>query len=254
MSAQPDAAAQAVKALTASDSTLFRVSMLREIVESPQGARHLPELAKGDDAAAALARLELARADGKAVAQAAAAAIELGHPIVISYVAERARLDAAAQASQAAEAYSPALMRYVRETNPTAARMERDHMYAAQVAGQLIEMGHEPTISEMERILGGKYMALQRVVGTGLMRAKPCEASRRLAAVAMKSEYQEIYIDGVLAAGEALDESAREHLKRIVADPQRHSVPLAVQAAWRLVRLDNAAATTAAELAKTMKE
>lgn len=247
------AAAVAIRdAIADSRSTVFRVQLLKLLAEADAGGEHLKAVATGGDAAAALARFELARRAGGAQASAAAgAALALEHPIAVAYVLDRAGEDIKARGA-AAEFYVPAFVGYIRSVDPKPAEMQREHFFAAAAAARLLELGTPRALSALRELLGGKTTAVTRAVAAGLLRARN-PAACELMLPLLSNAYPELATDAALALGHFGRREGRAALADIVANPQRSPPALVVLASWYVLKIDGQTKQAAGELAKLIK-
>lgn len=232
----PEPAEKLLEAIGKSDNTVLRVRLLRILSGCPNAADGFEALGAGADSVAALARFELARgAGGRAAVRAVREALKPPHPIVVEYILARGREDIAGAAGKA-DFYAPGLLEYVRSVDPEAHTMRGEHVLAARTATLLADIGTPEAMAGMKEILTGRYGALMRVAAAGLMRSRNkavCELIRPL----LDSPYPELVTDAALTLGGFGDPAVADALRRIVANPTRYPPPLAVLAAWRLLKI-----------------
>jgi len=248
-----DGAALLAKAIAATDHRRFQCFMIRTLAERPDSADALKTLAKLKDMPGILARLELARMDKdlKGIATPLDEAINLGHPIVIEYVMDVARKDAR-ERHQAADAYTPALLKFVQSVSRDETSMKPEHIQAALAIKLLVELNSERSLAGVKKITTGPYDALLRMTATGLYKCDNLPAACELAAPLLKSVYEDVRQDAALTLGRNGDRRAMAELTNIVSNAQDKPALLAV-ASWYLLKTQGKSADAAKELAKTIK-
>ncbi len=248
----PKAAAAIVGALRSSDKTLFRVYLLETLSSRDDSRPHLTKLAEGTDSVAALARFELARpAGGAAATEAARGVLKVGHPVMLDYILDRARKDIDARKA-AADFYTPVLAEMIRLAEPKPRQMDASHYRAAQAATLLADLGTPAAVGTLKQLLTGRYDAVKRSIGAGLIRAKnraACEPARAL----LTSPYEELASDAALTLGRFGDPTATVPLRRVLAAEQRHRTEMVALAAWYLLTIDGRAAETVKALAAKVR-
>jgi len=248
----PKAAAAIVGALRNSDKTLFRVYLLETLSNRDDSRPHLTKLAEGTDSVAALARFELARPGGGAPAtEAARGVLKVGHPVMLDYVLDRARKDIDARGATA-DFYTPVLAEMIRLAEPKPRQMDASHYRAAQAATLLADLGTPAAVEALKQLLTGRYDAVKRSVGAGLIRARnlaACEPVRPL----LTSPYEELASDAALTLGRFGDPAAVAPLRRVLAAEQRHRTEMVALAAWYLLKIDGRAAEAVKTLAAKVR-
>ena len=248
----PQAAAAIVGALRSSDKTLFRVYLLETLSNRDDSGPHLTKLAAGTDGVAALARFELARPPGGVAAtEAARGVLKVGHPVMLDYVLDRARKDIDARGA-AADFYTPVLAEMIRLAEPKPRQMDASHYRAAQGATLLADLGTPAAVGTLTELLTGRYDAVKRSVGAGLIRAKnraACEPARTL----LTSPYEELASDAALTLGRFGDPAAATPLRRVLAGQKRHRTEMVALAAWYLLKIDGRAAEAVKTLASKVR-
>lgn len=240
-------------AIAASPQTVLRVQLLHALADLPDSRILVEDLSHGDDAVAALARLEVARlaAAPGAVEQAACQAVALSHAVVIDYCLDRARQDIAARPEQA-NAYTPALIAILRSVSVDSSVMLEEHTQAAQAAELLGELGNDQAAQTLTAILSGDYNALTRAVAAGMLRCKNKAVCQWMAPL-LASPYEELSTDAALTLAQHGAPQAAGALQTILRQSRHNPPELTALAAWYLAKLSGQAAptvTTATEAAK----
>ncbi len=223
-------------AIGKSDKTVFRVGLLRMLSDRPDAREKLEALSTGRGAVSLLAKFELARNKGGfPAANAADKAIKLGHPVVINYVLDRAAGDIAKRRDQVSF-YAAPLLTYVRSVSTNPKSMGAEHRWAASAATLLADLGSPQAIAGLKSILTGRYSAITRTAGAGLLRSKNSDVCD-LAQPLLKSPYGELVQDAALVMGRFADPRAKPYLLRIVTHPRRHPKALTILSSWYLLRI-----------------
>ncbi|MCE5327553.1 MAG: HEAT repeat domain-containing protein [Planctomycetaceae bacterium] len=240
-------------ALQGSDMTIFKIYLLKIVAKSPQAQQQLRILASNDNpSVAVLVRLELARLDGAAqTGAAAAAALKLGHPIVVDYVVECARKDMADR-GPLAEAYVAPLLAYIRSLDAPGATLGADHIRGAMAATLLINLGTPAATDGLREIAAGRYGSGVRMVGAALMRTTNPECIG-LARVLIASSYQEVVFDGALTLARFNQPQALPALRKIVDNPDPAQPGATAMAAWYVLKLSGKGPAAARALAEQIK-
>lgn len=244
---------RALLAQTIADSTqtVLRVQLLHILADLPDPQEPLQSLARGDDAVGLLARLELTReAGGEPAAQAAQAAVAMGHTVVIDYVLDRARRDLA-ERGKGADFYVPALVAIVQAAPADSPVMLDEHTQAAQAAELLGELATDQAARTVAAILSGPYNAQVRAVAAGILRCKNKAACEWMVGL-LDSPYEELYTDAALALGQHADHRATAALRDILRQGGRHPPELTALAAWYLARITARTAPTVREAAEAI--
>ncbi|MCK4601527.1 MAG: hypothetical protein KAU28_03620, partial [Phycisphaerae bacterium] len=248
----PNGAAKLAKAISESDQTVFRASLLNVLASRGDATRHLKSLCQGADSVAALARFELYRPErGKQAASAAQRVILSGHPVVIGYILDRAGQDIK-KFGREASFYTPVLLNYIRSVSAKTRQMQKEHFLAASAATLLADLGTPEAMAGLKDILGGPDSAIVRAVAAGLLRTKNCDACV-LARPLLKSPYEELATDAALILGRFGDPGAAIHLRDILNNHRRHRPALAALASWYLLKISGKSADTAKVLADQIK-
>lgn len=270
-----------------SDQTVFRVHLYRLLAVRGDSAKHLEDLAKGDDAIAALARFDMAKAQCQSdkltatqpgsqqassqaspaqvakASQAAVEAVKLLHPVVLDYVLDRGRddLDMAsgtqdarttagdATVSCGPDIYTAALLHMLRNVEGDATHVKAEHVRAVRAATLLCDMGTPDGIAGLRSLLSGKYTTAMRLAATGLLRSQN-KAACDLMRPLLASPYQEMSHDAALVLGRFGDKDARPSLLEIASKSDRHPMLLVVLANWYILKIDEQSKAAAAALAK----
>jgi HEAT repeat protein len=239
-------------AITASKDDVLSVLLLKLLADRPDSMLYVKSLTLGSGIPATLARFELARKDGGDKAeQAVLAAVDLGHPIVLEYVLDRAKEDFTARGAKA-DFYTPGLLRYIRSVRPNPKRMEAEHVNAAQAATLLADAGTPAAMDGLKNILSGRYDAIVRSAAAGLLKTKnrsACELARPL----LKSPYNELVVDAGLTLGHFGDPGASEYLSHVLARPKDHRAELVTLASWYLLKIAGQTKQTAEALAAAVR-
>jgi len=232
----PNAPALLAGAIRKSTNPVLRVQLFETLALREDGAATVRAFSRGDDAIAALARFELARAKGgPAGAKAAAEVIRLGHPILADYVLGRAARDVAKSRDKAGF-YAGPLLALIRSADPNASRMGRAHISAARAATVLCDLGTGEARKGLRALLAGPYGPRHRIVARGLLHAKT-DRSIDLAVPLLKSPYATIVTEAALALGRFGRPVAAEALADIVRHPGRHRTDVVVHACWYRLRI-----------------
>ena len=248
----PKGGAVLCEAAYKSKSTVLRVYLVGIIASKDANApKHLKVLSTGPSPAAVLARFELARIKHDALAALAASeGLSMGHPIVVDYVLNKARLDVDKRKA-AAGFYVEPLLEFVGNVNADTSKMGTEHIRAATAVTILTDLGSPKAVEGIRRILAGRYNAITRAAAAGLMRSKnraACELARPL----LKSPYQELSADAALVLGKFSDVGAIEYLGEIVSRPKNHQPAMVAMASWYLLAIsgkaDSGAKTLAAQI------
>lgn len=247
----PAAAATLREAIGRCKLNVLRLRLLKLLADRDDAGTALRDLAKGSGSVAALARFELARKTGGPTASPAVVeAIDLGHPIVIAYVLDRAGADIKAHGKKV-DYYVAALAKYIRSVAPKPARMGKEHLLAAGAASRLIELGTPAALTALKDLLSGKATAVTRSTAAGLLRAAN-PAAGELARPLLASPYGELATDAALALGHHGDPAAAPRLREILAHPNRHEPALVVLASWYLLKIAKQTKDAADQLAKAL--
>ncbi|MGA2266171.1 MAG: hypothetical protein ABSH10_07050 [Phycisphaerae bacterium] len=256
------------EAIAKSNHTLVRAQLLQILADMPDARPALEKIARGDDAVAKLAKLELFRTAGDAegpagsdaAAKAACDAVASGHAMVIDYVLGRARQDITRSteltdkvAKPASSAfYAPALIAVLNSVQVSSPIMLPEHTQAAQAAELLGELATPQAAQTVTAILNGHYNALARAVAAGLLRCKNKAVCDWMAPL-LASPYDELATDAALTLGQHGDGRAAAELQDILAHSRRYPPEMTALAAWDLVKLSGQTKPTVAALCETIK-
>jgi hypothetical protein len=234
--AGPNGAAMLAQTIADSSQTVLRVQLLHILADLPDAQPHLETLSHGQDAVALLARLELLRAaGGEPAAQAATAAVAVGHAVVVDYCLDRARDDLTARGAAAAF-YVPALIAIIHAAPADAPYMLDEHTQAAQAAQLLAEFAPDQAAPTLTAILSGPYDGRVRAVAAGMLRCRNRAVCDWMAPL-LTSPYEELASDAALALGQHADPRATKVLGDILRAAQRHPPEMTALAAWYLARI-----------------
>jgi hypothetical protein len=244
-----------------SDQTVMRVALLRTLMLSREGARLATELTKGDDALAALARLEVARMAitdagfsaelGERAAIAAGEALATGHPIVIEYVLSRVKMDVQKLKANA-DFYVPALTELTKSVAPNPPKPMDEHRRAAEACTVLADIGTPAAMEALKDLMGGKYNAIARCAASGMLAStnpKVCDLVRPL----IESPHQELCDVAMLVLGRFGDAAAAKNLQKVLDDYDRHTPIMLALCSWYLAKINNSSAQLAKALAEQVK-
>jgi hypothetical protein len=234
--AGPNGPAMLAQTIADSSQTVLRVQLLHILADLPDARAQLETLARGEDAVALLARLELSRtAGGEPAAQAASAAVAVGHAVVVDYCLDRARGDLTKHGAAAAF-YVPALVAIIRAAPADSPYMLEEHTQAAQAAQLLAEFAGDQAGPTLTAILSGPYDGQVRAVAAGLLRCRNRAVCDWMAAL-LDSPYEELASDAALALGQHADPRAAKVLGDILRASHRHPPEMTALAAWYLARI-----------------
>ena len=231
----------------------LKLQLLKVLAERSDAPRRLQRFvdSSDDQTVAALSAFELARLGGASnAAEITQEAVELGHPVVVDYILDRASRDIAAGA--AAEFYVPALLGYIESIRGDAAEMAMEHFRAAQATTLLANHGSAEAMAGLGELINRRYNAMVRAVAAGLMKSTNpavCDLMRPL----LTSPYSELTNDAAVTLGRLGDADAAGRLSEIVARPERYEPALAVLACWYLLQLDQQGPAAAELLAKSVE-
>jgi HEAT repeat protein len=249
----PAAGARIGKAIADSDNRAFQCLMMRVLSERADAAAVLGRLAKEKGLPGVLARLELARREEtfKGLADPLAEATALGHPVVVEYVLDCARTDAAKN-PQAADVYTPALLTFIGSVSRNETRMTREHIAAALAVTWLVDLGSPQAVEGVKKLVAGRYDAVLRLTAAGLSKAQPSARACDLAAPLLRSPFPEVQQEAAMTLGRNGDKRATAVLTELVVDPNTDPRQQA-RAAWHLLRVQGKTTQAVAELAKQVR-
>lgn len=250
--ASPDGGQRVVKAMRQSSQTVFKVHLMRVLAVRSDAKTYLEPLASGDDTVAAVARFELARAEGgEAASRAAKDLLAQGHPVVIDYLLFRAREDIADRPEKAAF-YVPALAEIVRAAPASAAKMQLEHVRAAQAATLLADLGTPEATDALKALLATPYGGVLRSAAAGLLRTKN-DAMGELSRPLLRSPYSELVTDAALVLARLKDKDAAPPLREILARAGANPPSLAALASYYLLKIDGKSLLASEQLAREVK-
>ena len=248
----PKASATMREAIGKSPDLVFRTQVLAILADCDDARVHLEAIAAHDDALGLMARFELARTDGgQKAAQAVAAAMKLGHPIVVDGILRRARQDIDAD-REAAGFYTEALLDYIRSVEPNAPRPETEHHLAATAAGILADLDTPAAMAGLKEILSRRYSTITRVVTAGLLQSQN-RAVCSLARPFLASPYEQPATNAALVLGYFADPEAAAKLRAILNRPTSRDPGLGVLVSWYLLKIDGQAQNAADALARQIR-
>ncbi len=233
-----DVADDLTDAISQAKSMRMKLQLLKVLASRNDAPKYLQRLAGSDnEVVAALADFELARlGGGSSAADIALTAMELGHPVVVDYMLDQAAQDIATY-SQSNELYVPALLSFIATVRADSARMDLEHLRAAQATALLADHGSPQAMEALTELLNRRYNAMSRAVAAGLMRsdnAAVCDLVRPM----LTSPYVELANDAAITLGKFRDDGAAERLGEILANPSRYEPALSVLAGWYLIQLN----------------
>ena len=230
----------------------LQVHLVNLLSAAPDNQEALAGLAGGEGTAAALARLELARSrKDPPLDKAASAALALGHPVVIDYVLDRCAKDITALGEKA-DAYTPALLGFIRATNSDSREMGAVHVRTARAATLLCDLGTPAALAGVKELVNARHTTVAQAVAAGMRWSKNkavCEIARPL----LTNPYRNVAVDAALTLGMLGDVAAAGPLRELVARGDREQPSLMTLACWYLLKIEGQTAQTARELAKQIK-
>ena len=246
-----DGATRLTKAVAKADEP-ESVYLLALLARHEAAASNLKTLAGRDDVVGALARFEMARGGGgDDLARMAAAVIEKGHPVVIGYVLERASGDVREQPRKA-QAYSEPLLAYLEAMRDQQGLRQQEGLMVEKAAAIVADIGGEASLARLRKMLEGRYSDFQRAVMAGLTRTTN-EAACAVAKDFVDSPYDELSTFAALTMGKFGKAEAAPKLRSVVANDARYRPTVQALAAWYLLKIDGAVASSVPRLAELMK-
>jgi HEAT repeat protein len=240
------------ESLRKSQSLLYRIRTLGIISDQKDCKRYLSAIGKSKMPIGAMGRFELARkTPGPPASTAVTNALDLKHPAAVGYILRRAEEDIKKLGAKAAF-YVPGLLKYITSVEPETDSMAHEHILAAQATTLLADLGTPEAIDGIAKILNGRYNAITRSVGAGLLRTKNksiCPIARKL----LKNPYPELVTDAALTLGHFGDPAATDYFSRIISREAGHAVAEVTLASWYLLKIKKQSKAAAKQLAKIIK-
>ncbi len=248
----PNSAQKLYEAITKSDMTVFRSRVFWLLSQQKQATPFVKALADGNDAVAALARFELARPAGDdAAAKAAVNVVNLKHPVLATFILDRAKDDIAVDAAKA-EWYVPALSAIARNVPAQEGALRIEHEQAAKAAKLLGDQGGEKAMVVLKDLLADTG-DLRRAAAAGLLRTSN-PAAAALVRPLLENPYEELATTAALAMGRHGHKDALKSLQDIVARNatyRRPAIPL--MAAWFILKTTGESKAAVEEYAAAAK-
>ncbi|MFP4052958.1 MAG: HEAT repeat domain-containing protein [Phycisphaerae bacterium] len=238
-------------AIDASANPVYRIRLLKMLSERKDSAAPLRTLARGTGPVAGVAKFELARARGGAVAtRYAEEAVDAGHLVMVAYVISRAAADVEKDAN-AATFYVPALVKFLNALDGREKSLGPQHMHASMATQVLVDIGAADGIEAVKKLLAARYGARTRAVTMGLLRVKS-KIAAELAEPLLESPYPALARDAALAMGRFGHKVARPTLAGVVNSAKRDGAALACLASWQILKIDGETKPAAKTLATVL--
>ncbi len=238
-------------AIDAGGNPVYQIRLLKLLAEHKDSAAPVRTLARGKGPVGGVAKFELARARGGAVAaRYAEEAVDAGHLVMVAYVISRAAKDVDEDAN-AATFYVPALVKFLNSLDGREKSLGPEHMHASMATQVLVDLGAADGIAAVKKLLASRYGARTRAVTMGLLRVES-KIAAELAEPLLDSPYPALARDAALATGRFGYKAARPTLVRLVNSARRDGAALACLAAWQILKIDGESKPAAKTLATVL--
>lgn len=227
-------------AIRKSSSTVFRISVLRELSECPGASPYLQTIAKSNLTVGRIAEFELARKSCFSKTNSpllVKKAIMSGHPVAINFILQRAREDIK-EGRIPSNVYVPAFINFIKSVNAYSKQMTSQHILAAQASELLVEIGGDEAINAIQNFLNERYSSRLRAVSAGLIHCKNPIAAK-LVRRFINYPYLEISSNAALTLGHFGDKAAEKYFFDIIKDKDTNSRELVTLACWYWLKIND---------------
>jgi len=227
------------QAIEDSDRTVFRLGLLRILVNQPGAETAVQSLTSQPGSVGVVASFELARMkqDLPAAADKATEALAMKHPVVIDYMLARIKSDIADKKPNVA-AYARPLTQYIQNTaGVDPSKLTSEHFYAARASTLLADIGSPEAFDALRRFINSGQNVTARAASAGL-RWSTNPAACDIAAEAVTSDQDEIAINAAIMLGKFADPRGQARLRQVAANGDSQSAALTAMACWYLLKID----------------